>query len=49
MEAVLLVDETTRSRIVGEFPSEPLPGLTLKGFSGATSAFRVPEPSSSNS
>jgi class 3 adenylate cyclase len=45
----ILVDETTRSRIVGEFPSEPLPGLTLKGFSGATSAFRVPEPSSSNS
>ena len=39
----ILVDETTCSRIAGEDPAEPLPGLTLKGFSGATPAFRVRE------
>jgi class 3 adenylate cyclase len=37
----IFVDETTSSRIAGEIPSEPLRGLTLKGFSGVTPAFRV--------
>jgi hypothetical protein len=44
----IFVDETTRSRIAGEIPSEPLPGLTFKGFSGATPAFRIGEPPSTD-
>jgi hypothetical protein len=39
----IFVDETTRSRIVGEIPSEPLRDLTLKGFSATTPAFRIGE------
>ncbi len=39
----IFVDETTCSRITGKIAADPLPGLTLKGFTGATTAFRVSE------
>jgi class 3 adenylate cyclase len=37
----IFVDETTYLRVGAEFGADPLPGLTLRGFSGVTPAFRV--------
>jgi class 3 adenylate cyclase len=37
----IFVDETTYLRIGAEIGADPLPELTLRGFSGVTPAFRV--------